>query len=162
MIPFEEENKQLGWWWESKNPIGLPSRQQFSLFSWLSEHKRDASRMAAIRDMMRTADPTIYLLEDDDVLWHLVARLYVGEAIFFQPKPEPQQRIPPKVLASTPPAEAAAGAGPRPSSSAPREETEAPTLGANSDAAAQAAALVAAAESGVPFCEECLRQGSSR
>jgi len=69
---------------------------------------------------------------------------------------------------STPPAPATRGSSPPPpqqqrpaptsrsSASAPvASEPEATTFPANHEAAAQAAVLIAAAESGAPFCEEC-------
>ncbi|MDX2152274.1 MAG: hypothetical protein SFV54_16170 [Bryobacteraceae bacterium] len=160
MIPFEEEKLELGWWWECRTPAPLPARQQFSLFSWLYEHKNRPDRMAALRQMMRAADPTIYLLEDDDVLWHLVARLYVGEAVFCAGEREPEPEVKP-VFSRSSSSEGAAAPAPR-QSSAPREEQEASTLSPNADAAAQAAALTSASEAGIPFCEECLRQAAMR
>lgn len=51
----------------------------------------------------------------------------------------------------------AAPAPPPPQASEPEAEEEAPTFAAEHDGQAQAATLVAAASSGVPFCEQCER-----
>ena len=49
---------------------------------------------------------------------------------------------------------------PAAASGPPPTQNDAPTFGPDNAASAQAAALVAAAASGAPFCEECARQTS--
>ncbi|MCV2355938.1 hypothetical protein LNV09_17490 [Paucibacter sp. B2R-40] len=77
-------------------------------------------------------------------------------------RPLAYQLVPVAAPVSTPAPAAPAPAGPRPAVAAAPPEPVDSTFGSSLDVAAMVAVLKAAAESGVPFCEECARAAAQR
>lgn len=116
----------------------------------------DDARMAVLRRLAWSLrDGTDWSRVDDqgvvEQLHAFASRLPVREGRLLLQRLAP----PPVAEAAAPPAPAAAPrAAPAATPPAPAAET---TFGADVDVAAQVAALVQAAQDGVPFCEECER-----
>lgn len=70
--------------------------------------------------------------------------------------------VPVAAPAAAPAAAAAAPTSPRPAAAAPPAAPAESTFAANLDVAAMVAVLRAAAQAGVPFCEECARAANSQ
>jgi len=118
---------------------------------YLARFKQDTGAMDAFRRMLAERDWQYQRgpLKDDEVL-QLLARLVArGELLVGE---EWKTRI----NAPVSPAEAPSAGAPTQQRS--EEQPEGPTYGPGHDPAAQASALQAAAQSGVPFCEECARR----
>jgi len=110
-------------------------------------------RKYVIRDW---ADPETFRSTDHAALQRIADLLYIRRMTVVCREQRTSSGDPSGSSVSAPPAFPLAERQQRTASDpAPRTTTEAATFGANSDAAAQAAALVAAATNGTPFCEEC-------
>jgi hypothetical protein len=118
---------------------------------FLSQFKSDPVAMASLRTLVGERDwlHSPARLSDDEVIKAVGSLLARGDLVAgFEWKP----RIKAPVKEE---AEAAGAASP--SREPQAQEPDPNTFGGDHDAAAQAAALSAAAQSGVPFCEECAR-----
>lgn len=126
---------------------------------WLADLRQDPLAVTRLRAMLAEDSPRFHLnrLGDEEVFAVLSRLLCRGElqavvrrdALIGGPSaespPEAVQAAPEKPVRTPPP-------GPEP---------EASTFEADHDAAAQADVLRAAAEEGVPFCEECAQAAGS-
>lgn len=124
---------------------------------FLAGFKADPVAMAGLRHLLAERDwlHTPSRMNDDDVLKAVAALLARGELVA-------GLEWKPRVSAPVEPGAADAPASPAPSREPAAGEPEPNTFGASHDGAAQAAALIAAAETGVPFCEECERAAQAR
>ena len=120
---------------------------------FLRQFKFDFTIMLELRELLTATDP-LSRMSDDRVIETVASRLATCEFVFSRLSPiaveaptgggAAQQKAEEPQVAVTPSRPAQRVAEPPP-----------PTFAGNHDAAAQAAALVEAAEQGVPFCEEC-------
>jgi hypothetical protein len=133
---------------------------------WLQAYRKDPFAMMAMRNVLRVEGPSVPMnrLRDEDVieqvahlvksgLWHVcepLMRVYnvsVAEepAVLPVPRRGPSASPPPPPISDVP---------------------EPPSLPANADQAAIAAAMTLASKLGIPFCEECfkaaLRRGAAQ
>jgi hypothetical protein len=118
---------------------------------FLGQFKSDAAAMADLRRLLGERDwlASPGRLSDDEVLAAVARLLGSGELVAAV---EWKPRI------SAPQLPDSAPEAPAPSrESSPQQEQESDTFGPGHDGAQQAAALVAASQSGAPFCEECER-----
>jgi hypothetical protein len=124
---------------------------------FLAGFKADPVAMAGLRRLLAERDwlHTPARMSDDDVLKAVAALLSRGELVA-------GVEWKPRVAAPVQPGAASAAASPAPSREPAADEPEPNTFEASHDGAAQAAALIAAAETGVPFCEECERAARAR
>jgi len=122
--------------------------------AFLRQFKPDLATMSHMRDVLTLTDP-VSRFSDDEVIatvaWRLAARQLRFRKFFFRPRRE----MPAAETSQPPTQDTSSGAG----LTAPAgEEPDPSTFAGNHDGQAQAAALRAAAASGVPFCEECEKQ----
>jgi hypothetical protein len=124
---------------------------------FLSGFKADPVAMAGLRRLLAERDwlHTPARMSDDDVLKTVAALLGRGELVA-------GVEWKPRVTAPVEQGAAGAPAGAAPSREPAADEPEPNSFGASHDGAAQAAALIAAAEAGVPFCEECERAAQAQ
>lgn len=116
----------------------------------------EGALLAELRALALTlADGTaLSRLDDHEVMALLQAaapRLALGRTT-----PELRRLVPPPVEGPAPPPPPAAAPRAAPATAAPAPASDS-TFGSDLDVAAQVAVLVAAAQSGIPFCEECER-----
>jgi hypothetical protein len=122
--------------------------------AFLRQYKPDLAVMSHLRDVLTLSDP-VSLFSDDEVVrtvaWRLVARQLRFRKYFWRPRKE----MPAEETSQPPTQDTSSSTG---LTSPTSEEPDPSTFAGNHDGQAQAAALRAAAASGVPFCEECEKQ----
>jgi diadenosine tetraphosphatase ApaH/serine/threonine PP2A family protein phosphatase len=165
---------QLGYWrWKVYrwNEHANPFRDRYELaLEWLRQHQNDRAFLEELRATLIRCG-LVYLPLDDSrrILEEVARRLSTGElhlcGEFFDPfyspgavpAPAEEQPIPARAAPVAPPP-AAPPPAPAPAP-APAQQTTASTspaaVSSTTDAAATAQALKDAAQSGIPFCEEC-------
>lgn len=140
-------------WRDSSQRVGTPERREH-LLAWL---RGSQSAIAGVRRLLaeRNWQFVVWRMNDDQVLTAVSRLMITGELLATV---EWKSRISvPEVGDEGAPAPSGA---PAPASS--EEQPEENTFGNDHDGGAQAGALGTAAESGVPFCEECARLAAAR
>ncbi|HWQ56778.1 MAG TPA: hypothetical protein VN442_24035 [Bryobacteraceae bacterium] len=135
-------------WRDSSQRVGTPERAAHML-GWL---RGDPACLTGVRRLLAQRDWqfVVWRMNDDQVLATVSRLMSTGELLA---SVDWKNRISvPEVGEEGEPAPS--GAQPPASS---REQPDENTFGNDHDGGAQAGALGAAAESGVPFCEECAR-----
>lgn len=137
-------------WRYSVHPFGDAAQA----LQFLGSFKTDAAAMAHLRRLVsqRCEMGDVSRVSDDRILEQVAALLGSGELLAGYQWHEPIQ-LPGEGGEEAPPAPAAAP----PPQARERQEPDPPTFGPLHDGAGQSQGLLAAAESGVPFCEECAR-----
>jgi hypothetical protein len=123
---------------------------------FLARYKSDPVAMESFRRLLldRYLPVDASRMSEDELLKHLASMLATGELLVALDRRD---------IGIGDPGEKPQAPAPQPSDPAPSKkvEEEANTFGPDHDAAAQADALRAAAEAGVPFCEECARAAAA-
>ena len=139
----------------------LPELQdRFVARVWLQQFRRDAVKMAAIRELLRRdllwQQP--WRLTDDSLIEQVAALLNTG---FLH-----AHVVRPTIIPDTGARDVAAPAATKPPPPREREEPEAPqeanSLSQDADERAIAEALKSASANGMPFCEECMKARQQR
>lgn len=152
---------------EAKSETWTPAGRHTALV-WLRQFKGDPASMSGLRSMVHALHPATLppgFSNDEQVLEALSGLLSSGVLhVHSVPPPVTGYRDPAYVAAPAQAAPATRRPAPSQSSSstAPvRAAEEADTFSSATDAAATAAVLRSAAESGVPFCEECAKAAAA-
>lgn len=137
-------------WRYSVHPFGDAAQA----LQFLGSFKTDAAAMARLRRLVsqRCEMGDVSRIPDDRILVQVAGLLGSGDLLAGYQWHEPIE-LPGEGGEEAPPAPAAPPAPP----ARERQEPDPPTFGAQHDGAGQAQGLLAAAESGMPFCEECAR-----
>ena len=152
--------------WHQHPGDRLPAVDEISARQWLDRHAiNDVERSALRGAALGLADGTeLSRLDDAQLKDHLSAALMRGHLSAAAKTSVVLRRL----TQSAQPAAAITGA-PAVAASSPRAAAEAApapaaetTFGPGLDVAAQVAALVQAAQDGVPFCEECAKAAAKR
>jgi hypothetical protein len=159
---------QLGYWrWKlfrwNDHPNPYRNRSDLAL-TWLSQFQNNPSAMSELQNLLRASATGTYAPTDQvQILQQIADKMASGEiqacvelcgpVALTSVTGSGEQEAEPDIsqLRPTPPPAAA------PPPPAPVEST----LGPNNDPVAQAQALKAAAENGVPFCEECQKAAAA-
>jgi hypothetical protein len=120
------------------------------------QYRSDAMTVAQLREFLTQTEPA-HRMTDDQVIEMIASRLASRQLLL---------RVTPRRWEGDPTGgdennDKSSAPSPPPAASSSAAKTTAPepsSFGAGHDSEAQAAALVAAAESGVPFCQECEKQ----
>lgn len=122
--------------------------EPFHARQWLQRAKGDALRLSAMRNLLPGHNIDPRTLSDDDVI-HRVADLVVSDRLHIHVRPMQRTLGPTLTRQASPAPVKAKPAAPPPRKAASMDD---PPTFSNIDFAAQAATLVAAADSGAAFC----------
>lgn len=125
--------------------------------NFLGAYRNDAAAISTLRQLMLHGQTgsSAGRLSVDELLQNIARQMVSGQLIVAVPAVRTDVA---RLNVDPEPAPAPA----KPMAKVKDAPEDPPTFEPSHDAAAQAAVLVAAAQSGVPFCEECERQASDR
>ncbi len=126
---------------------------------FLVRFKKDGSAISALRRLLAESGRSTGNLSDDQVLEEVALRMSRGDLIVCYRHTKTPGSTGDEEQA---PAPAPSTATPQKSTSTKRDEPDQPTFTNDHDVRAQIGTLVAAAASGVPFCEECAKAAAAR
>jgi hypothetical protein len=126
---------------------------RWSIRDFLRHFKPDRSTMASLRRVLRPSDSAARLT-NDEVIDLVTARLASHELML---RRQPWVEIDHAGGGGSSQGGGTSAESDLPSVPSPKEEAPESDTFSNNDGQAQAAALAAAAASGVPFCEECAK-----
>ena len=147
---------QLGWANQRAKPEGLPFRSNQDALQWLNRLRAQRSDFfIAARNLLAYNPPARGMRFTDQQLLEEMARLLMaGQLAAVRMEIKSMGRSAPAVQSAKPVPFPLAAAPPKSASASPAPAAAPPTFSPNVSASAQAAALVAAANSGAPFCPE--------